>query len=1278
MENNNITNDNPWKGLNFYEEGEILYGRDEEIQSLSLHILSNTQTVVYGKSGIGKSSIIYAGVFPIAREQGFCPIPIRLSHESEQSYIEQIRNAFTKQEAKNKIGIKEVVPVIDSNKESIWEYLHRNTFYHPLYETPIRPLIVFDQFEEIFTLQKNEKSRREFFAQLADVLNDIVPNYILDSQKNQTIAALANPDQPFKLNFGRSQNSESRYIKEANFNIVFVIREDFLSYLERYTRYIPIMKNNRYALLPLNEEQAADIITKPRKGLVNLDVAKMIIEKVTESSDVQLDGHPEIEVSAAVLSLYLSRIYNKKGDSPIITEDMVSQYSENIIRDFYEESIADIPQEDVEKLENLLLTYNGRRDSMTLNDLIREGIPRDEIYLLSEKRKILRIFKYQNDDRVEYMHDVLCKVIVERIEQRELKAAHNREQELKRRTRIMKMSIFALVAFVIGLSFCIWDYFFRDIDKRYGIVVKEYGWYKGLDPISKDEASYRTSHYVLKYQGRKAYRKNHPYAMEVRNGFDRLCTEHDVMPYILNKYDYTDTLANQEMVEKINTVCKWEFLADESKDFLLQVRALDSDNKLVYSYNRSKTHEKDKVIGTYTDELGFPILMRGSSYCYLLITYDERGYETHMAYYDDQGYPMPNKDGAYQTRWEYCTNGIPKAELSCFLDGHLMIDRSGNCGCINTQFDNSYSNDSLYSTEIVSVDVNRDPCWMIVNDSFVVIRHEYDKHRRLVKESYWNEYNRPEYSKFGYHAVCYEYDDYAHGQITRQYFLDSQNKPCANIYGQYEIKDEYDAYGRITHEWRIKSKEIINEVWEYMDEDSYVKYEHFSVSTNSEKIDTVYSPSDYPNVYSRYYYDVMKKEEIIVYDDDNIKLKRVYDNQNRCIYSASFTIDDKPIPYIKEEDVQCYASKTNYDYRGDSTIIIKYFLNEDSKVYGYSKTIVDSACLTKKYGRFLQDDSWVDGSMYIYADSTFSKVIAQGSLNQSFKHIRSFINNNEIYYIANYIYNIRPDKSKNHIGWSAENEFGEPSLLFDTMYNCTHAKYYYNSEMLYFDDKGKRIYPETVKYPIVAYVELRPNRNTYGFKDGDIILACNNDMVLSSGGGYYNWDSSSDITRDRDFLLARHNATSNAYDTVHVIVAKGADLHYSLSINELYCTETELQRLYDMVPQNNKSNTIVLCCYNMVNNNTATAAGISNGSIILEFNEWNIHRNIDDIWSALKKANHRHLKLVYVDSDSQEIMSLETNDNITGQIAPRALSAEEINSIVIRYDKWKNHGKQGL
>ena len=277
-------NSNPWKGLNFYTEGDVLYGRDDEIQSLALYVINNIQTILYGKSGIGKSSIINAGVFPIARKEGLYPIPIRLKHDQDTAYINQVKEAFSA----SLIEVKEVVPAIDETTETLWEYLHRNTFYEPQSHESVRPLIVFDQFEEIFTLQHNENKKKKFFSELADLLNEVTPQYIINhknaenlSRSNTTTAKGTD----FVLDLGTSETDDTdNYIVESRFNIVFTIREDFLSYLERYTKFIPVMKSNRYALLPINEEQAADIITKPCEGLVSKEVAELIIQKVTGST----------------------------------------------------------------------------------------------------------------------------------------------------------------------------------------------------------------------------------------------------------------------------------------------------------------------------------------------------------------------------------------------------------------------------------------------------------------------------------------------------------------------------------------------------------------------------------------------------------------------------------------------------------------------------------------------------------------------------------------------------------------------------------------------------------------------------------------------------------------------------------------------------------------------------------------------------------------------------------------------------------------------------------
>ena len=67
-----VINGSYWLGLSSYDElhAEMFFGRDKEIEDLTQSIYHNIQTVVYGPSGIGKTSILRAGVFNRVRSEG--------------------------------------------------------------------------------------------------------------------------------------------------------------------------------------------------------------------------------------------------------------------------------------------------------------------------------------------------------------------------------------------------------------------------------------------------------------------------------------------------------------------------------------------------------------------------------------------------------------------------------------------------------------------------------------------------------------------------------------------------------------------------------------------------------------------------------------------------------------------------------------------------------------------------------------------------------------------------------------------------------------------------------------------------------------------------------------------------------------------------------------------------------------------------------------------------------------------------------------------------------
>lgn len=706
---NSTVNTNPWKGLNFYVEGEVLYGRNDEIESLSQYIINNTQTVLYGQSGIGKSSILNAGIFPIARRHGLLPVGIRLDHNSHTPYIEQIKTAILQ----CGVDVHEVVPVIDKDSETLWEYMHRNIFFDGNGRRA-QLLLVLDQFEEIFTLQQDEKKKRAFFDDLAGLLNDITPLYIVNADKKHEIP-FAGDIQEVKDNLDELEidiNLEdakteysSRYLQKIDYHIVFTLREDFLSYLERYTAYIPAMKSNRYALLPLNEEQAADIIMKPRKGLVNKDVANIIIQKVTGKTDFQINGIPEIDVDAAVLSLYLSRLYIKKGeDKTSITAELVHQFSDDIIKDFYEESVADIPVTEIEKVEDLLLTYDGRRNNVSRNDLMREGVSANSIKILVEDRKLLRQFSYQDDIRVEFMHDILCPIVNARIEQREaarLQAEENaraerekqellqrqkeelerieRENQLQRKKNKLRFTIASSLLIAGIMAWAMWFFFTRmEFKESYANFTVKDGWPVGIGKKLHDGDKKQMPVYFQLVR----YGWNHPNTrVNVLNSQKELSqNKFYESPLVrLLEAEGTDKAARDFAFLQRHT-SYWTYTPDNEGHVSRQT-AYDLDGTELYAiqYFRSSASSEDgkadskqkQLWANYVDRDGKSMRIRDNGADRIrIIVNDSTGYHIGYQFYSETGTPQSNLDAAYGYRFLLGEDGrvLKKIPVDAFGD----------------------------------------------------------------------------------------------------------------------------------------------------------------------------------------------------------------------------------------------------------------------------------------------------------------------------------------------------------------------------------------------------------------------------------------------------------------------------------------------------------------------------------------------------------------------------------------------------------------------------------
>ena len=142
----------------------LFYGRDEEIDTLFHRVCAARLLVLFGKSGLGKTSLLQAGVFPKLRERHLLPIPVRLNiPDSPLAIIKASAD-----EACRNTGI-DYTPGIG---ETLWEFFKTAMFWKG--EILLRPVLVFDQFEEIFTL-KNAEERTALARELGDLFRGTLP-----------------------------------------------------------------------------------------------------------------------------------------------------------------------------------------------------------------------------------------------------------------------------------------------------------------------------------------------------------------------------------------------------------------------------------------------------------------------------------------------------------------------------------------------------------------------------------------------------------------------------------------------------------------------------------------------------------------------------------------------------------------------------------------------------------------------------------------------------------------------------------------------------------------------------------------------------------------------------------------------------------------------------------------------------------------------------------------------------------------------------------------------
>ena len=453
----------PWLGLRSFTEDaqDYFFGRRAELEDLYERILDKPLTILFGQSGLGKSSLLQAALVPRLRTGGFLPVLVRFNHEADapsldDQMIEQLKEALIVAESHEQAAAF-IAAMEDGLARADWDpaaFLWL-LFHDPTYgfiprqgesAAPLwRPVFLIDQFEEIFTLGERP-ARRAVSLAFRDGLASLVEN---------------RPPASLRSRLEEDDELMERLVYQARHTRVLLsLREDFLHVLERWHHSMPSIMENRFELRMLSGPQAFEAVVRPgqlRPALPSIipdEVGQAIVRFVAGAQDdVPL---AEIDAVPPLLSLVCAELNAQRlsAGEQQITRAQFEGHSDEILQSFYLRSFdlasyggaldgipdAEVALNAVKRLiEDRLLSPDGYRESIAFDtiarDLSRATTPVAAKAVLDEivERRLLTIEERGGVRRLELAHDVLAPIVKGSRDERQEKealASARRDQEL--------------------------------------------------------------------------------------------------------------------------------------------------------------------------------------------------------------------------------------------------------------------------------------------------------------------------------------------------------------------------------------------------------------------------------------------------------------------------------------------------------------------------------------------------------------------------------------------------------------------------------------------------------------------------------------------------------------------------------------------------------------------------------------------------------------------------------------------------------------------------------
>jgi WD40 repeat protein len=448
---------NPYVGLVPYTQAdaEWFFGRDQEVRLITANLRAARLTLLYGASGVGKSSVLLAGVLPrlqslVAEHRPVAagdgrgtlladrpPIAVTVFREWRDPPLAQLAAGMH----------SAVVDACDDEDIAPWDGVEPFADWLRMLTSHARTLlVVLDQFEEYFQYHPDEIGPGTFATEFPAVVND----------------------------------------RDLRVHFLMSLREDAWSRLDRFKGEIPELFGNYLRIDYLDRGAAHEAIVKPLEHYndtaeVPVTIAPELVDAIL--SDVRTgrlalaEGQPtgpgaeaaatsDERVETPYLQLVMERLWaagtadGGHALTPATLEELGGAAS--IVSSHLTDAMAELSADDQATAADVfgfLVTPSKTKIAHRASDLAywaqrpEEDVRRVLDDLASGDRRILRRVPPPGDeevDRYEIFHDVLADAVLEwsgeNRQQRQRAAARQARRRARRRRALQILGVVALIA----------------------------------------------------------------------------------------------------------------------------------------------------------------------------------------------------------------------------------------------------------------------------------------------------------------------------------------------------------------------------------------------------------------------------------------------------------------------------------------------------------------------------------------------------------------------------------------------------------------------------------------------------------------------------------------------------------------------------------------------------------------------------------------------------------------------------------------------------------------